>query len=326
MMKDGSLNELLLLFLSKKGNYVSGEEISEKFGVSRTAVWKQVNHLRKLGYEIDSVPRVGYCLKKSPDLLLPEEIIQNSRLEFLARKIYYYPSIGSTNDEAKKLAQNGAPHGTLVIAEEQTGGKGRLGRRWVSPPREGIWLSIILRPSLEPYEAPRITMTCAVAAAKAIRKVAGIDCWIKWPNDLLVEGKKVAGILTEMSADMDSINFVVTGIGVNVNNTDFPAEIKETATSLKLVSGKNVERLKILTEFLSQFEVFYRYLEDGEFGKVLEEWRQLSCNLGRRVRIIGRNSELEGLALDVDDDGALLVKTDGGTVERVLSGDVSLRE
>jgi len=326
MTRDGSLNELLLLLLSKKSSYVSGEEISEKFGVSRTAVWKQVNHLRKLGYEIDSVPRVGYCLKRSPDLLLPEEIIQNSRLEFLARKIYYYPSIGSTNDEAKKLAQNRAPHGTLVIAEEQTGGKGRLGRTWISPPREGIWLSIILRPSLEPYEAPRITMTCAVAAAKAIRKVAGIDCRIKWPNDLLVEGKKVAGILTEMSADMDSINFVVTGIGINVNNTDFPAEIKETATSLKLASGKNVDRLKILTEFLSQFEGFYRDLENGDFEKILGEWRELSCNLGKRVRIIGRNSELEGIALDVDSDGALLVKTDGGTVERVLSGDVSLRE
>ncbi|WP_236608203.1 biotin--[acetyl-CoA-carboxylase] ligase [Coprothermobacter proteolyticus] len=187
-------------------------------------------------------------------------------------------------------------------------------------------MSIILRPSLEPYEAPRITMTCAVAAAKAIRKVAGIDCRIKWPNDLLVEGKKVAGILTEMSADMDSINFVVTGIGINVNNTDFPAEIKETATSLKLASGKNVDRLKILTEFLSQFEGFYRDLENGDFEKILGEWRELSCNLGKRVRIIGRNSELEGIALDVDSDGALLVKTDGGTVERVLSGDVSLRE
>ncbi|MCF6095953.1 biotin--[acetyl-CoA-carboxylase] ligase [Thermovorax subterraneus] len=325
-MKDGYLNELLLLLLSKKGSYVSGEEISEKFGVSRTAIWKQVNHLRKLGYEIDSVPRVGYCLKKSPDLLLPEEIIQNSCLEFLARKIYYYPSIGSTNDEAKKLAQNGAPHGTLVIAEEQTGGKGRLGRRWVSPPREGIWLSIILRPSMEPYEAPRITITCAVAAAKAIRKVTGIDCRIKWPNDLLVEGKKVAGILTEMSADMDSINFVVVGIGINVNNADFPDEIKETATSLKLAYGKNVDRLKILTEFLLQFEELYRVLEERNFEKILEEWRKLSCNLGRRVRIIGKNFELEGIALDVDSDGALLIKTDGGKVERVLSADVSLRE
>jgi len=326
MAKDGSVNELLLFLLSKKGIYVSGEELSEKFGVSRTAIWKQINRLRELGYEIDSVPRVGYCLKKSPDLLLPEEIVQNGPFEFLASKIYHYTSIGSTNDEAKKLAQMGAPHGTLVIAEEQTGGRGRLGRKWVSPPGQGIWLSIILRPSLEPSEAPRITMACAVAAAKAIRQEVGVNCLIKWPNDLLIDGKKVAGILTEMSADMDKIHYVVTGIGMNVNNAEFPPDIEKTATSLKLASGEEVERLKILTQFLSQFEEIYRSLESGEFEAILGEWRQLSCNLGKRVRIIGRNFELEGTALDVDGDGALLIKTDEGQVERVLSGDVSLRE
>lgn len=326
MAKDGSVNELLLFLLSKKGIYVSGEELSEKFGVSRTAIWKQINRLRELGYKIDSVPRVGYCLKKSPDLLLPEEIVQNGPFEFLASKIYHYTSIGSTNDEAKKLAQMGAPHGTLVIAEEQTGGRGRLGRKWVSPPGQGIWLSIILRPSLEPSEAPRITMACAVAAAKAIRQEVGVNCLIKWPNDLLIDGKKVAGILTEMSADMDKIHYVVTGIGMNVNNAEFPPDIEKTATSLKLASGEEVERLKILTQFLSQFEEIYRSLESGEFEAILGEWRQLSCNLGKRVRIIGRNFELEGTALDVDGDGALLIKTDEGQVERVLSGDVSLRE
>nr|PZN03475.1 MAG: biotin--[acetyl-CoA-carboxylase] ligase [Bacillota bacterium] len=326
MAKDGSVNELLLFLLSKKGIYVSGEELSEKFGVSRTAIWKQINRLRELGYEIDSVPRVGYCLKKSPDLLLPEEIVQNGPFEFLASKIYHYTSIGSTNDEAKKLAQMGAPHGTLVIAEEQTGGRGRLGRKWVSPPGQGIWLSIILRPSLEPSEAPRITMACAVAAAKAIRQEVGVNCLIKWPNDLLIDGKKVAGILTEMSADMDKIHYVVTGIGMNVNNAEFPPDIEKTATSLKLASGEEVERLKILTQFLSQFEEIYRSLEGGKFEAILGEWRQLSCNLGKRVRIIGRNFELEGTALDVDGDGALLIKTDEGQVERVLSGDVSLRE
>lgn len=326
MAKDGSVNELLLFLLSKKGIYVSGEELSEKFGVSRTAIWKQINRLRELGYEIDSVPRVGYCLKKSPDLLLPEEIVQNGPFEFLASKIYHYTSIGSTNDEAKKLAQMGAPHGTLVIAEEQTGGRGRLGRKWVSAPGQGIWLSIILRPSLEPSEAPRITMACAVAAAKAIRQEVGVNCLIKWPNDLLIDGKKVAGILTEMSADMDKIHYVVTGIGMNVNNAEFPPDIEKTATSLKLASGEEVERLKILTQFLSQFEEIYRSLESGEFEAILGEWRQLSCNLGKRVRIIGRNFELEGTALDVDGDGALLIKTDEGQVERVLSGDVSLRE
>lgn len=326
MIKERSTNKLLLLLLSKKGEYVSGEEISEKFGVSRTAIWKQIKHLREMGYEISSMPRIGYCLKKSPDLLLPEEIISKSNLEFLGREIYYYPSIGSTNEEAKRLAQEGALHGSLVIAEEQTGGKGRMGRTWISPPRVGIWMSIILRPSLKPHEAPRITMTSAVAAAKAIRKSTGADCRIKWPNDLLIEGKKVAGILTEMSSDMDGINYVVTGIGINVNNEDFPEELKETATSLKLVCGKNIDRLEVLTEFLSDFEEYYRYLEAGEFKNVLQEWRVLCCNLGRRVKIAGRNFALEGIALDVDDDGALLVKSESGTVERILSGDVSLRE
>ncbi|ADL07649.1 biotin--[acetyl-CoA-carboxylase] ligase [Thermosediminibacter oceani] len=323
--KDGSLNELLLLLLSKKGQYVSGEEISARFGVSRTAIWKQVNHLRQVGYEIDSLPRVGYCLKKSPDLLLPEEIIAKSKLTFLGRKIYYYPATASTNEEAKKLAGEGAHHGSLVIAEEQTGGKGRMGRVWLSPPRVGIWMSIILRPVIQPYEAPRITMTGAVAAAKAIRERTGVTCHIKWPNDILVEGKKVAGILTEMSADIDGINYVVMGIGINVNNDDFPGELKEIATSLKIAKGEAQDRLDILTGFLFRFEDYYNCLEAGEFKKILEEWRLLCCNLGRRVRVVGRNFTVEGIALDVDDDGALLVRSENGRVERILSGDVSLR-
>lgn len=326
IIRDKSNPDLLLtLLLKNKGNYISGEQISEKFGVSRSAIWKQVNHLRNIGYEVESSTRLGYRIRKSPDLMLPEEIWLNAKLSFIGHKIYYFSTIDSTNDEAKKLAQERAPHGTVVIAEEQTGGKGRMGRVWMSPPQKGIWVSIILRPSILPTEAPKLTMLTAVAVAEAIRNEAGIPATIKWPNDILIEDKKVCGILTEMSAEMDDVNYVIIGAGINVNNDEFSDEIKEKAISLKIAKGESVERIKILAGFLESLEHHYEVAMNHGFSPIFEKWKKLCCNLKKPVEVITKKGSFAGIAVDIDEQGALLVKKEDGKLERVLSGDVSLK-
>jgi len=318
-------DRLLMMLLAAKGGYVSGEEISRIFGVSRSAIWKQVNHLRQMGYDIDSSTRLGYRISESPDLMLPEEIWSKAELSFLGGRIYYYSCIDSTNTEAKKLAQQGAPHGTLVIAEEQTGGKGRLGRFWASQKGTGIWVSAILKPQLMPFEAPKLTILTAVAVAEAIRYRTGISAGIKWPNDILIEGKKVCGILMEMSAELDAVNFVVIGTGINVNNDFFPEEIKHKAISLKMAKGGKVNRTDIIAGFLERLEYNYETAMLQGFDAVFKKWRTLCCNLGKPVEIIAGNRSFTGIAMDIDEHGALMVKKDDGKVERVLSGDVSLK-
>ncbi|WP_422443555.1 biotin--[acetyl-CoA-carboxylase] ligase [Thermoanaerobacterium sp. DL9XJH110] len=318
-------DKLLMLLLSKKGEYISGEEISERFGVTRTAIWKHINLLRQMGYKIESSTRLGYRLVRSPDLLLPEEVWARVKLSFLGRRIYYFTTVGSTNDEARKLALEGAVHGTLLLAEEQVGGKGRMGRAWVSPRGAGIWLSMILRPDLVPYEAPKLTMLTAVAVAETIKGGTGLDAAIKWPNDVMINGKKVCGILTEISAEMDAVNYVVIGIGINVNNDDFPGELKDRATSLKLEKKEAASRIEVLTGFLESFENYYFTAMNQGFKNIFEKWRSLCCNLARPVKIIRKNDSFDGIALDIDDEGALMVKRNDGEIVRVLSGDVSLR-
>ncbi|AYO30210.1 biotin--[acetyl-CoA-carboxylase] ligase [Biomaibacter acetigenes] len=318
-------DRLLMMMLAARGGYISGEEISRKFGVSRSAIWKQVNHLREMGYEMESSTRLGYRIFKSPDLLFPEEIWSKAELSFLGDRIYYYSTIGSTNSEAKRLAQEGASHGTLIIAEEQTRGKGRMGRVWTSPRGTGIWVSIVLKPQIMPSEAPKLTMLTAVAVTEAITEKIGISAGIKWPNDVLIDGKKVCGILTEMSAETDVVNYVVIGTGINVNNDIFPDEIKDTAISLKIAAGNAVDRIQILAGFLERLEYHYKTAMARGFEPVLNEWRKLCCNLGKPVEIVTRDGSFTGIAEDIDEQGALIVKKTDGKFERVLSGDVSLK-
>ncbi|NLZ54736.1 MAG: biotin--[acetyl-CoA-carboxylase] ligase [Thermoanaerobacteraceae bacterium] len=331
MSKDISLsidkpeaNQLLMSLLKNKGTYLSGEEISKKFGITRSAVWKQVNILRDMGYTIKSSPRRGYCLKESPDLLLPEEIWAMSKLKILGNRICYRSVTESTNDDAKKLAQEGAPSGTLVIAERQQGGRGRMGRAWNSP-AGGLWLSIVLRPELSPVDAPKLTIMSAVAVAEAIIQATGICAKIKWPNDILVNEKKVCGILTEISAEMDIINHVIIGIGINVNNNNFPDELKDKSRSLKQIKREEVDRIKVLTILLERLEHYYVKAENEGFQEVFERWRDLCMNLGKKVKIIGKSESFEGTAMDIDTSGALLVKSLSGKILRVVSGDISLR-
>ena len=235
-------------------------------------------------------------------------------------------TIASTSNEAKRWAADGAPEGAIVICEEQTGGRGRLSRSWFSPAMQGIWFSLVLRPSFAPQEAPKCTLLAAVAICRAIREVTGVKCGIKWPNDILCSGRKLVGILTEMSAEMDAINYVVIGIGINVNveRQAFPVELRENATSLAEEAGSSISRLSLLLKVLQEMEAWYDISQEKGFAAVLAEWRNLSVTLGNRVFVVAPDKSFEGIAEDIDSDGALRVRI-GSRVERVLAGDVSIR-
>ncbi|MFA6851144.1 MAG: biotin--[acetyl-CoA-carboxylase] ligase [Selenomonadaceae bacterium] len=316
----------ILDLLRKAGDeYISGEEIASKLGVSRTAVWKHIKELKQSGYSIDSHSRSGYCLKAAPDLLLPGEIENGRKTKVLGNVVKYYKSVLSTNNEAKKLAAQGAADGTIIVSEEQSTGRGRLSRGWYSPAGKGIWFTIILRPNFLPQEAPKCTLMAAVALAKAVKKF-GLDVGIKWPNDILFEGKKLVGILTEMNAEMDRVNYIIIGMGINVNiaRDDFPDEIKDLATSFSIMKGERLPRLEILNELLYELEKLYETAQTDGFVPILEEWKKYSVTLGQEVNVIGINETFAGKAVDIDDDGALLVETTAG-IRRVLAGDVSIR-
>ena len=307
--------------------YVSGEEISRQLAVSRTAIWKHMQTLKQAGYEIESHPRLGYRLKTRPDLLLPYEIRDILRTKIVGQKeIYYFADVESTNTEAKKQANLGCPEGSISLSEAQTKGRGRLSRSWFSPSGKGIWLSVVLRPPFNPHDAPKCTLMAAVAVTKAIQSMTGIECGIKWPNDILYQGKKIVGILTEMNAEIDAINYIVIGMGINVNikQQDFPDELTESATSLSVVAGHTISRLSLLNAVLVELEQAYEEVIQYGFSKMLDEWRKLSVTLGKKVNVIGSGKEFSGTAVDIDHDGGLLVQTEAG-IERVLAGDVSIR-
>ncbi|MEG6586144.1 biotin--[acetyl-CoA-carboxylase] ligase [Dendrosporobacter sp. 1207_IL3150] len=319
-------SSILNLLRQRSGEYLSGEEIAKQLDVSRTAVWKHMQELKQGGYAIEAHSRRGYCFRQAPDLLLPDEVSTGLKTKFIGCKIHYFNQIDSTNNEAKKIAAAGAAEGTVVISEEQNGGRGRLSRGWFSPENLGIWMSIILRPPFNPQDAPKCTLLAAVAIAKAIRQVTNVNCGIKWPNDILYDGKKLVGILTEMSAEMDAINHIVIGMGINVNITEneFPDELKDIATSLRVIVGEPISRVKLLQEILSQLEELYMSAIKNGFPEILDDWRKYSVTLGQTVNVIGINTQFSGVAVDIDEDGALLVETENGK-QKVIAGDVSIR-
>lgn len=317
--------EILGLLKNSRPEYVSGEDICRKIGISRTAVWKHINTLREEGYGIDAVPHRGYRLLNVPDRLYPEEIMDGLDTRFVGKVVFFYDSLFSTNREARDLALAGASGGTVVVAEEQTAGSGRMGRGWYSPKGMGILCSLVLRPDIEPGQAPPVTMLTAVAVSSAIEKVSGIAPGIKWPNDLLVDGKKICGILTEMNAEMERINFLVVGVGLNINTDQFPEEIRDIATSLYLAGGGRVSRLEVLRQYLKEFEHYYRQWLEYGFKPVLEEWKKKCVTLDRPVRISTSREVWEGWAVDVDDTGALVLRTADGELRHFVAGEVSLR-
>lgn len=319
--------EILDLLRGAGGQYVSGEEIARRLNVSRTAIWKHVQELKQAGYAIESQSRSGYRLAGAPDLLLPEEIGAALATQTLGRTVYYFDEVDSTSNRAKALAMEGAPDGAIVVSETQGGGRGRLSRGWFSPRGKGVWFSIVLRPRFLPQEAPKCTLMAAVAIVRGIRAATGIEVGIKWPNDILYDGKKLVGILTEMSAEMDGINYVVIGMGINVNilPDELPEEIRASATSLAAAGGRSYRRLDVLTASLAAMEPLYEQVQQRGFAPVLDAWRSHAVTLGQEVNVISVDQVFSGLAVDIDSEGALLVKKPDGALERVLAGDVSIR-
>lgn len=317
--------ELVLAFLAEAADdFVSGEAISGKLGLSRAAVWKHVNALRGQGYRIEAAPARGYRLVAIPDRLGALEIGPLLNTHDLGQTLHCSPELPSTNDRARELADAGAAHGEVVIAESQTAGRGRRGRSWSSPAGRNLYLSVILRPSLPPQRASELTLVASVAACDACRK-AGVDAGIKWPNDLLVGARKVAGILTELSAEPDAVHWVILGVGVNLNAVpgDFPEELRGVATSLAIERGQPVPRALFAAALLSELEQWLDLHAAEGFGPVREAWRERSVTLGREVRVDGDGGEIKGIAEDIDASGALLVRGSAG-LHRVVAGDVRL--
>lgn len=320
---------LIGILKEKGGKWVSGEELRTILGVSRAAVSKHVAGLKKAGYRIDSTPGRGYLLEETPDLLLPGEIRHNlSTSVFGKNTIEYYEITDSTNLRAKQLAEGGAREGDVVVAEEQTAGRGRKGRSWFSAGHEGICISLILRPAMSPAEASRITLMTAVAVAETLLGFADLDVKIKWPNDILIRGKKIAGILTELTMEMDAVDYVVVGLGLNVNTPEehFSEEVRSIATSLLIETGKNFSRATVAGRFLELFEKYYEILKNEGFDTIMKRWKELSSIIGRDVvvDVIGR--KYAGRVADIDSQGVLVIRDRDGQVHRIFSGDVTLSE
>lgn len=316
--------EILRLLRERSSDFLSGEEMSHLLKVSRTAIWKRVKHLRTLGYEIEASTHKGYRLVRSPDLLTPSEVSPLLKTKWIGRTIHYFHAIDSTNSKAYELALAGAEEGEVVIAESQEKGRGRLGRKWFSPPFLNLYLSVILRPKIPPHQASLITLMAAVATADAVQKLSKLSPSIKWPNDILLEGRKVAGLLNEIHSEMDRIHFVILGIGVNLNMGAkmFSKEIQEVATSLKKEMGQVISRKAFLQALLLELEMWYEiFLKEGALP-VLKAWRDRAQIEGRSVKVTSLGETLSGIAVDIDSDGALILETGDGEQKRIVAGDV----
>ena len=321
------MKEKILRMLKETEGYVSGQEICELLGVSRTAVWKNINQLKEEGYEIEAVQNRGYILKQTADSLSEFEIKSEiNGCEWFAGDIYFYDEIGSTNDECKKLAEEGAKHGTLVVAEKQTKGKGRRGRSWESPKGTGIWMTLLLRPDIEPYNSSGLTLVTAMAINKAVQEITGLDAKIKWPNDIVVNGKKVTGILTEMSAQLEMINYIVIGIGINVNTEEFSQDIAKTASSLKIESGKTIKRSSIIALFGKYFEQYYaKYIKTQDMSLLIDEYNKELINVDRQIKVLSKENSYTGIAKGINRHGELIVETENKELKNVVAGEVSVR-
>ena len=320
------MKEELLKLLRSRDGFVSGQTICDSLGVSRTAVWKWINQLKEEGYEIEAVTRKGYRLQKSPNRMTKEEVDRNLSTRIIGRHFIYEEEIDSTNEEVKRLAAKGAPHGTVVAADMQTKGKGRRGRSWSSPKGDSIYMSLLLRPEMETVHASMLTLVIALSASEAVEEVTGLNCKIKWPNDLVCHDKKICGILTEMSAEMECIHYVVIGIGINVNTKEFPEEISAMATSLSLESGQEINRADLAAAVLNHFETNYEmFMRQSSLLPLMEKYNNRLINIGRQVKILRQGKEEIRTSQGIDEKGALIVTDEEGRKEEVISGEVSVR-
>ncbi|HOJ09192.1 MAG TPA: biotin--[acetyl-CoA-carboxylase] ligase [Clostridiales bacterium] len=325
--------KILEILKNNKGNFISGELLSSELGVTRTTIWKHIKDLKVEGYNIESSSKKGYVLVDIPDILNAYEIGYNLHTECLGKEIYCLQSVDSTNIYSRKIAHEGCKDGTVVVADLQTAGKGRLGRAWDSKDRKGIWMSVVLKPAILPSKVQVITLAASIAVVSGIMQAAGISTGIKWPNDIILDGKKVCGILTEMSSELDRVNHIILGIGLNVNHDeeDFPPELRGKATSLKIhklsegISGKWFRRSDIIKGILENLEESYNYIKDGRTDVLLEKWREFSITLGKEIRVVSENGEYRGIALGITEDGKLVVKGEDGATHQFISGEVSVR-
>ena len=323
---ENTVKEKVLLLLSGAEGFVSGQELSEKLGISRTAVWKIVHSLQEQGYEIEAVRNRGYRLISVPDILSAETVEASARTRWAGRKVIYRDEVDSTNDLAKQFAEDGAEHGTLVMADCQDAGKGRRGRGFSCPAGCGIWMSLIIRDRIEPANASMLTLAAGLAVAQGIEAVSGLKPQIKWPNDVILDGKKVCGILTEMSLQMDGcVNYIVVGIGINVNNEEFPEAIRDVAVSISMETGKPVNRVALTGEVLRRFEDCYEtFMRTQNLEGLRAEYNGRLVNRGKEVRVLDPKAPWNGTAEGINERGELLVRTADG-IRHVSSGEVSVR-
>lgn len=320
------MKEEILRLLRDADGYISGQELCNRFGVSRTAVWKAINQLKEAGYEIEAQQNKGYRLKAAPDLMTEAEIKSLMHTDWVAKEVLYFDTIDSTNTKAQELAEKGYPSGTLVVADKQESGKGRRGRSWVSPSGTGIFMTLMIKPDINPNNASMLTLVAALAVAKAITSVTGEEAMIKWPNDIVVNGKKVCGILTEMNAQFDYINHIVVGIGINVHNESFPEEISQMASSLMIeAGGKRFHRAQIIAETMSYFEQYYdTFLKTQDLSALVREYDKLLVNRNKSVRVLDPKEPFDGKAMGITPKGELIVDT-WESRKLVSSGEVSVR-
>ncbi|MCI1945657.1 biotin--[acetyl-CoA-carboxylase] ligase [Clostridium luticellarii] len=319
--------EVLNLLKKNTETFLSGQLISEKLGVSRTSIWKYIKSLKEEGYKIDSSSKKGYRLTGLPDILTYEELKEYVNTKYIGKNIIHFESIDSTNDRAKKLSEQGAEHGTVVISEEQAGGKGRLGRIWCSPKYKGISMTIILRPNIDPMEASQITQIAAASMINSLKEF-NIDAKVKWPNDIIINGKKVCGILTEMSGELNKVNYVIVGIGINANmdKYDFSKDLLDKATSIKIETKSNINRKALVGALLNEFEILYtEFQEKGKINLSVEICKNNSAVIGKNIKIIKNTQESCAKAVDLDGKGRLIVKHKDGSLEKLISGEISIR-
>lgn len=320
------MKEEILRLLRSADGYISGQELCNRFGVSRTAVWKAINQLKEAGYEIEAQQNKGYRLMAAPDLMTEAEIKSLMHTEWVAKEVLYFDTIDSTNTKAQELAEKGYPSGTLVVADKQESGKGRRGRSWVSPSGTGIFMTLMIKPDINPNNASMLTLVAALAVAKAITSVTGEEAMIKWPNDIVVNSKKVCGILTEMNAQFDYINHIVVGIGINVHNESFPEEISQMASSLMIeAGGKRFHRAQVIAETMSYFEQYYdTFLKTQDLSALVREYDELLVNRNKSVRVLDPKEPFDGKAMGITPKGELIVDT-WESRKLVSSGEVSVR-
>ncbi|MEY8430015.1 biotin--[acetyl-CoA-carboxylase] ligase [Lachnospiraceae bacterium 48-42] len=316
----------ILRLLKEDDSYISGQQLCDRFQVSRTAVWKAVEQLKKEGYMIEAVRNKGYRLVDSPDVMSKAEIESMVRTKWAGRSVIYYDETDSTNIQAKLAGENGSEHGTLVVADRQVAGKGRRGRSWESPKGVCVYMTLLLRPSIAPVKAPMLTLVMALSVAEAVRELTGLKAGIKWPNDIVLNKKKICGILTEMSTEIDYINYVVTGVGINTNQETFSEEIRKRATSLLIEGGCHISRSELVAAVMERYEENYeRFMETKDLSGLQEKYNGMLVNCGREVRVLEPKGEYSAFASGINEVGELVVTTPEGEEKHIFAGEVSVR-